>query len=161
NRYKSLIKANPRNDTSYYTSTKFMSFLNTKNGNETWGVGYDKNSMFRKFDYYYAGRNVLFSLDSKLSSVYVIHNPEPILYKYEIESQRYDYIKKINLNPDWYNLKSNQKFKGNEWGDLPFILSTNSQYTSLTIFDDYILTCYRTGISKSQYKEMKSNTQLS
>ncbi len=147
-----------RNKRSYYESYKPITIYNESNKNFENALGYEKSSIFRKFDFYYPNRNILFDLNSKDSTLCIIHNPEQLLYTYKLDKLK-ALGAVIDLKPDYFKVVEKGIFEDYKKVDMDKSLMVNSNYRSLNIFDDYIVSTYDTGIPENIYNNMVNLTE--
>jgi hypothetical protein len=149
---------NQRNSREYYNTFKALTLFNLNKGESHREFGFENNSVFKKFDYYYTNRLYYFDVDSAKKLVYLLYNPNHNVYVYSLNHGIHlDTI--VPTQPDYFNLSEKLPFKSSKSGDIDRILGVNSQYYSVNAFDDYIMTSYSTGIPADKYDEMRSATE--
>ncbi len=147
-----------RNSTAFYNSYKPITLYNTANNTSSQELGFEPYGAHRKFDYYYGNSRSFFDIDSTKKNVYVLHNPDLILYKYSI-AKGFPLLKKIPLIPNSYKIEEKGEFHSNEPINMERMLAVNSNYQSFNVMNEYIIASYNTGIPDIEFKKMKSSAQ--
>lgn len=128
--------------------------------NQTYRVlfGYEPNSIFRTdYKYNYGEPENIFDYDYTQNDFYIVHNPEPVLYKYSL-ANNFSTFTAIDLSPDHFNLPV--KYKSNDFTSDHKYAAVNSQFRDINCFEDYIFLDYKTGIPEKEYDDMKTESEL-